>query len=679
METRVNWLSFEWALVGFAFGIAVYFAWPEEPKLATILIIAAVAAVFMTVISRKPHGALLFLLCFFVFGFARTSHHGHRSAAPKLPDYHKSYVVTGWVENISRSGSLQHHYIRVRSLDGLSPEKTPYRVRIRMKPQGINAGDFVQIKAVLSAPPVPVIAGGYDSARAAFFKRIGGYGFAVSAPEAVTPYTLPVYASLQRSLVTFRFALSRRIQARAPPQTAGLQAALLTGDRSAIGEGQEDALRDAGLAHLLAISGLHMGLLAGGAYFIFALGFAMIEPLARHYDMRKPAAVLGALFAIGYYLISGGSVSTQRALIMALIVFAAILLDRRAVSMRSVAVAAAITLFFHPESLLSAGFQMSFAATAALVAVYRNWSDRRQYRPQRGFFSRIWSGFIGVSVTSLVAGVATAVFAALHFHRFARYGFFANIIAMPIFSLIVMPAGFVAVLAMPTGLDGLFLKVMGLGLDFILKVSEFTASRDGAIVLVKGANGWVAGLVGLGFVFLCLGPRMLRIAGLIAGVLAIGLWSRFHLADIRISAMGRVAFRDPENVRILHVDSVIADRFGRARFSELAGLKPEEIKSYLDTRALCDKTACRFDLKGTVISVVNAPEGVLDACADSQLVILTERVVGPVVKRKCKSILVDTGDLERNGARDIYLRPMQISTRTANPQKRKARLWGGRL
>ena len=502
---------------------------------------------------------------------------------------------------------------------------------------------------------------------------------AISTPEHSD---LPPQSTAQRGarqLVKFRYNLSRRIQARAPAKTAGLQAALLTGDRSAIDPQQEQSLRDAGLAHLLAISGLHMGLLAGGAYSLASLLFSMIGPLARRYDMRKGAAIIGALFATAYLLISGASVSTQRAFIMAIVVFAAVVFDRRALSMRSVALAAAITLMLHPESLISAGFQMSFAATAALVAVYRWWSARRTFEYSSGFFSRLWGGFKGITITSLVAGTATGGFAALHFHRFARLGFFANLAAMPVFTLIVMPAGFFAVLLIPLGLDVVPLKIMGLGLDFVLWVSDWISSRKGALTYIKGANGLVTALFGLGFVWLCLGPRRIRLLGTVILLGSLVLWARINPPDMRVSDQARIAFWDPDIAQVLRVDRKRGDGFGRARFVEQAGAGGgADIRSYLDTSALCDVQACRFTLKGTKISIVHEPEGVRDACTDSDLVILTLRSVGPRVRRQCKAILLDAADLEANGARDINITKSGIKIRRANPKARKARPWGHR-
>jgi competence protein ComEC len=364
---------------------------------------------------------------------------------------------------------------------------------------------------------------------------------------------------------------------------------------------------------------------------------------------------------------------------MALIVFAAIIFDRRAVSMRSVAVAAALVLVLHPESLLGAGFQMSFAATAALVAVYRYWADRRDfsnYQGPPGIFRRFWRGFTGLSVTSIVAGSATAGFAALHFHRFAKLGFIGNLAAMPVFTFLVMPAGFIAVLLIPLGMDGPFLKIMGLGLDYVLTVSDWVSARKGAVSYIKGANGTVTAVFGLGFVALCLGPKFVRVAGIAAIALAALMWANLSPPDMRISDQARIAYWQEDGDNILRVDSLRADGFGRRQFIEKSGVDGVELKPFEDTVAQCDHLACRIELKGKTVSVVSEPQGVMEACGDSDVVILTQRIAGPVARWKCDVTLVDADTFLEHGALDVSIDNGDVELKPANPPRRKARPWG---
>ena len=668
---------FEWCLVAFGAGIAVYFAVAVEPALWPGLV--AIAALSGLVLLTGKYLALreiLVLVLFLVAGLSRAVTHSQMVAAPILPDVQRAYTVNGWIENIKPSGKLQHFFIRVQNIEHVHADKTPVRIRLRIKPYDFKPGDSIHITALLKAPPGPAIVGGYDMGRASYFKQIGGSGFAISKAQTAQLAPLPFMQNLERRLVKFRYGLSRRIQARAPPHTAGLQSALLTGDRSAIPPDQERALREAGLAHLLAISGLHMGLLAGGSYFLMSLLLASIGPLARRYDMRKWAAGTAILAATAYLLVSGASVSTQRAFIMAVVVFSAVILGRRAFTMRSVALAAAITLGLHPENILSAGFHMSFAATAALVAVYRYWADNRIYTRPANFAHRVWKGFVGMAVTSFVAGGATGGFAALHFQRFARLGFIANILAMPVFTMVAMPAGFLAVLVMPLGLDKWPLLVMGKALDYVLMIAVWVSEMDGALMYFKSANAQVISLFALGFVFLCLGPKQMRIAGLAMAVGSGLLWAGIERPDMRISDKARVAFWGDEDVNILTVDRKRGDGFGRARFIEQAGLNTAELRTFKDAGTLCDLQACRIELKGKIISIVHSPEGVAEACTDSDLVILTLRAAGPRARRHCQVPLLDAVELTKTGARDIHIKNGKLKIRKTNPERRKSRPWG---
>jgi len=218
--------------------------------------------------------------------------------------------------------------------------------------------------------------------------------------------------------------------------------------------------------------------------------------------------------------------------------------------------------------------------------------------------------------------------------------------------------------------------VLGLGLDFVLMVSDWTSSRDGALAHLKGANGLVISIFGLGFVFLCLGPARVRVTGTLLLVWSFLLWGGINQPDIRISQQARVAFWDPDDVQVLRVDRVRGDGFGRRRFIEQAGLGTAELKTYLDTSALCDVLACRLALKGVQISIVHEPEGVMDACIDADLVILTLRRAGPRARRGCTAILLDANDLAREGARDINITKQGIKIRRTNSKRRKTRPWG---
>ena len=674
-----HYQDFDWAVATFALGIAVYFTLPFEPKDLMLAVSLAIISVILLAVNRFAFRLypIVFIVFLIVLGAGRASWHTEAAATPKLADYERIYEVTGWVEAVERSRNGYRWRLRVDNIKGLAADETPKRVRVRAKTDGFEAGDAVSVLTVMTPPPGPVVPQGYDPARRAYFEQLGGYGFAIHAPDFAVIEDMSAEENIKRAIVRFRYSLADHIREKAPQETAGLQAALLTGVRTYIPPEQTENLRVAGLAHVLAISGMHMGLLAGGSFWLATLILATISPLSRRYDVRKPAAIIGALAATGYLILSGASVATQRAYIMAIIVFLAVILDRRAFSMRSVMVAALVTLMFHPEALISVGFQMSFAAVAALVVVYREWQDKRGYVSRLGIWQKIKGNFSTLTVTSFVAGTATSGFAVLHFNRIARYSLIGNILAMPLFTFLVMPAALATLIALPFGLEHWPLMVMGKGLSGMLIIAKWVASWPGAMWYVQAAPPWVIGVFGFGFLLITLGEKQRRYLGFGLAIICFVLWSQTPRPDMRISDTGQVAFWDASGT-VLYVGRKGSDRYGRSQFMQMGGEPDGEIKRYQDELAECDALACRFTVKGRQLSVVNHPSEIEEECRQSDIVVLTQRAAGPVAKRQCKARLFDAKVFAREGAQDVYFKGGETVFVPANSEARRRRAWGAK-
>ncbi len=676
----------DWSVAGFAAGIGLYFGLSFEPDLGVAIGMVA-AAIFLWILAEKHEvkWRAIPILVFMVLGFGRAVWHSHEAQTPFLDE--GFYSVTGWIEAIEKSGSGVRWRLRVHNIEGRNlPEGNIRKIRVKInagKDQigpNFKGGDGVTLSAILSAPPPPVVPNGYDPARRAYFQGLSAYGFSTSIPAPVSLTSRNISETFSRRLTRYRYSLAQRVRAQAPLETAGLQVALLTGIRSYIPDSQVDSLRAAGLAHVLAISGLHMGLLAGGAYWLASLGLACITPLSRRYDMRKIAAIIGALAATAYLLLSGASVATQRAYVMSLIVFLAVILDRRAFSIRSVSIAALLTLALHPEALMSAGFQMSFAAVTALVVVYRHWQGPvGTYGPLRQTWgARFISGLSTLSITSFVAGSATSVYALMHFNRMAKWGFAGNLLAMPIFTFLVMPAALLSLIAMPLGLEAAPLRFMGYSLMALLRVSDNVAGWPGALTYIKSPHEAVLALYSLGFLWLCLGGKRLRLISLAIFAICAGLWAFSPTPDLRVSDDGRIALLQKGRGQIssLYVSSKRADKYGREQFTQRAGIAKASTQSYKDTLALCDALACRLTFAGRTVSIINHPSEVIEECEASDLVIIVNRRSGPVARRNCAAALIDERDFKANGAYDVFLSSKELWLKPANPKARRARPWG---
>ncbi len=535
---RDAWLAqrgflFPWVPVCLGLGVTVYFALGAEPSAAALAAAGAVALVLGA--AARWLGILVTPLawaCALVAaGLSVAGLRAHLVEEPVL-GWRYYGPVEGRIVGIDRSGSDAVRLTLDRVvLRDVAPDRTPERVRVSLHgQQGFVTpapGLTVMMTAHLSPPGGPVEPGGFDFQRHAWFLRLGAVGYTRTPVLALAP------PGEGLRLFKARMAMSARIQAALPGDTGAFAAAIMTGDRSGIGQEALKALRVTNLAHLLAISGLHMGLLAGFVFGAFRLGFAAVPAVGLRVPAKKLSAAMALPVAAVYLGLSGGSVATERAFVMVAVALLAVMADRRALSLRSVAVAAVIVLALRPEALLGPGFQMSFAATTALVAAYGWMRDRdvplgpRWMRPA-----------VTVLVSSTVAGLATAPLAAAHFNQFAHYGLIANLATVPLMGVMVMPAAVLAACLMPLGLEALPLWVMGLGVDWILGVAHWVAGLPGARGTVVTPGPWVLPLMALGALFVVLWQGRARVAGLLAVAVSLGLWAQAERPEVLIADTG---------------------------------------------------------------------------------------------------------------------------------------------
>lgn len=672
-----------WLPVFLGAGIAVYFGLSVEPPgwVGAVLFAAALAA---CIPLQRRFPAWLFpgiAAVALAAGFAAAQLRVALVDAPRLARSLAAVTLTGRVLSAQpEPDGVRLLLDRVRVSD-LTERETPARVRVRVAGDGaadLGVGDWVRMRARLSPPPEPVAPGAFDFARQLYFQGIGAVGFAFGAPRQVTPAEEDGERSWRLGLEALRQATAVRIRAALPEPTGAVAAALMTGERRAIPADVIAWMRDSGLAHLLAISGLHMGLVAGILFFVLRAAFAAWESVALRRPIKKWAAVGALIGALGYMLFAGATVPTQRAFLMVGLMLGAILVDRRAISARPVAWAAAIILLVAPESVLGASFQMSFAAVVALVAGYTLfWPRLAAWRRRGGAGRAIGAYLAAVALTSLIAALATTPYAIYHFNRLAAFGLVANLIAVPVTALWVMPWALVAFLALPLGGEALALAPMGAGIDVILWVARTVAGWEGAVSLLPAMSTAGLVLVTLGGLWLCLWQRPWRFAGIvgiIAGLAGIALQQP---PDILVSGDGRlmaVRLADgglalSSGTRARFAAAVWERRVGRAA----ASVWPKD-GATADGRLACDRLACLYRRDGHLAALVRDPRAFAEDCLHATLIV----AVVPL-RHACPSarLTVDRFDLWRNGGHALWLAADGTRLRTVR-QDRGERPWVAR-
>jgi len=543
-----------WLPVFLGFGIYIYFALDRDPdpRWAGLVGLALLPLVTGWA-GRCGWGALALAWAAFctALGFAAALVSAHLANAPAIV-HPLGETVEGRVLELSRSASgAPRMLLDDVVIYGVEPDETPARVRLTIldtPPDPLpRPGTRIRVYATLMPAGAPVEPGGFDFRKRAFFQRLGGVGLTRGEIVTVPPGDAEsLWDRARLWLAERRDAMSRALRAAIPGANGAFAAAIIVGDRADIEEADAEALRASNLAHLLAISGLHMGMLTGLVFALMRLVLALVPWTAYRLSTKKTAAVVALLAGAGYLALSGATVATQRAFIMVAVAFLAVILGRPAITLRALAVAAAVILLIRPVSLLDAGFQMSFAATAALVAGYEALGRRTGARPAGGGIARRAARLaalyvVGILGSSLLAGLATAPIAAFHFNRTAPYGLLANLLALPVMGLWIAPMACLAALLAPFGLDGWALTQMGHGIGHVLSVAHWVAALPGAVQGVHAAPGIVLALIVLGGLWLAIWRGRWRLAGVAPVAAGLVLWVLAPARpDVLIAPEGRL-------------------------------------------------------------------------------------------------------------------------------------------
>lgn len=522
---------FCWVPICFAVGIGIYFALPVEPTVRGLVGLVGCMLLFggLGRYCGDTFTPLFWAIALICFGGVWAGLRAHTVAAPVLETRYYG-PVEGRVVMLDRSVSgavrvtLDQVILSRRSVD-----RTPDRVRIALhgdqRWHEPKPGERVVVTAHLSPPSGAAEPRGFDFRRHAWFQRLGAVGY------ARTPLLL-LEPQARRSLAGLRLKLSRHIQTALPGDPGAVAAALITGDRMALPQARVNDLRRANLAHLLAISGLHMGLVCGFVFAALRLMMAAVPYIALRWPTKKIAAAVALLAGLVYLGVAGGGIATQRAFVMATVILFGVILDRRAISMRAVAAAAIVLLILHPETLLTPGFQMSFAATCALVVGFALVRDA-------GRLPTGWRGWlVTLLMSSMLAGGATAPFAAAHFNMVSYLGLLANLLTVPLMGALIMPAAVMAVICLPFGLEAVPLWGMGQGISWILLVAQWVSAHEFSVGFVASPTFTVLPLLSLGSLWICLWNGWPRWLGALAVVAAAALWATTPRPDLLISDTG---------------------------------------------------------------------------------------------------------------------------------------------
>lgn len=646
-----------WLPVALGAGVAAWFALPwAGQRLALALACAGLGAGLLLVGRRWP-GALLLMV---MAGLGATELRVWQVSHEVLPARRLASfeAVVETVEPGVASGQLRLGLMLESGGEGL-PERMRVNVRgaAATRAEAVVApGARVAVRAILLPPPSPAVPGGFDSARALYFEGVGATGAVLG--DVTLLAAAPEVQGGRGWLAGTRREISARIRAAVPGAAGAVAAVFVTGDRSAVPQDTSDAVRDAGLAHLLSISGLHMAVVVGGVILLARRLLTLWPWLALRLPVRGVALALGALAGLGYTLLAGGAVPTVRSLLATLIVLAGLMAGREAISLRLLAAAAFLILLVRPEYLLGPSFQMSFAAVAAIVALYETPLGRRWLgaRDRESRVRQLGRGFIALVMTGLVAELVLTPIGLYHFQQSGVYGALSNLLAIPLASFGIIPALLLGLLADALGFGPLAYAPAGWFVAWLLEIAETTAAMPGAVARLPTLPDLAFGLLIIGGLWLLLWRRALRLAALPVIVAGAVFALAAPPADLLVSRDGRhVALRtDGGDIALSRArmggflrdvwGSAMAASDGFRRFDELPEMR-------------CTRDSCLGLVRGRTLFVTRSPDGLAratmePACAAADLVISDRRL-----PEWCRArwLTIDAAVVANRGALALWL------------------------
>ena len=654
-----------WLAIGFGSGIAAWFGLADRMHWIA-LITACLGLAFGALVMMRRQGrypflrrAVVAMACFVAAGcavaWARTivvgtppiAHFTVADFAGRVLDRADQPAKARFRLTLATREPRSGRAIRVRLTLPLASDRP-----------GLAEGAVIRVRARLMPPRPPQVPGGYDFARSAWFDGLAATGSALAPPQVLA---LPAGSQW---LSRLRHALADHVRDRVPGSAGGIAAAFASGDRGGIAPDDDQAMRDAGLTHLLSVSGLHVSAVVGIAYLLTLRLLALSSWLALRVRLPLVAAVAGSLAAIGYTLLTGAEVPTVRSCLGALLVMVALALGRNPLSMRLLAVAALAVMLFWPEAVIGPSFQMSFGSVIAIIAVAGS-------GPAQAFLShhgesavqRMGRHLLMILLTGMVIDLALMPIALFHFHRAGIYGSMANVVAIPLTTFVTMPLIALALALDVAGIGDPAWWMVNLSLRLLLGIAHFTAGQPGAVSQMPDFGGGTYLLFLAGMTWLALWKGRARLLGLLPVAGAIGLLALTRAPDLLVTGDGHnLGVVDPLAGRLLIL------REGRSSFTRdamlaVAGMDGAVVPIERWPGARCNRDACAIELarggRNWRLLVLRREaqfdeRSLASACSGADIVIASQKLFGPcrpAMVKVDKVLLLRTGglayDLER--------------------------------
>lgn len=670
LEQELNGNLIVFSPIFIAFGALFFFNLEFDPQANTLIF----PLIFLTLISfilykknLKIYFILSYFICLVLLGFCAADYRTESLKFPKISEQLSAVKIYGTINQINLSQESKKIILSDLDIENLPLERTPKFIRINTKSSlaAVKIGDRITTKAVIMPPPLPSYPDGFNFSEYAYFKQIGGIGYSVSGIKLIDIEDENFFHALFEKA---RHSIASRLKEVMGEPEGDVAAALLVGFSAQIDKEVYEHIRISGIAHIMAISGMHVVIVVGLVFLIIRLLLSKIPHLALRYDLKKISAVSALLISFIYLQLAGSPVSAERAFIMSAIVLLAIIFDRNANALRSISLAAILILIFTPEAIKSASLQMSFAACLALIASYNHFQLKFNIKGNKSKLQKIFLYFASIVLSTLIAGTATAPFVIYHFNQYSTYSILTNLVAIPLADFVVMPLGVLSLVLMPLKLDYIPLKLMGYSISFMLKYSSLISKLPYSSVYIAKFTEIGICLIAFGGVIVTLMQTKLKYAGIPFILIGLMMQDNYGKPDILIDAQGKLfAIKGLDGH--LYASSKVKSRFVRSSWEEAYDEKNMMTFNEVNFPE-CNDCLCfieRGNKKALIVydsSIENYPDTnlVIELSPLSNLDFIYDKIIG-------------LGNLNKSGTHAIWINQQnQILVKTVKEQL-KDRVW----
>ncbi|MEM7617042.1 MAG: ComEC/Rec2 family competence protein [Pseudomonadota bacterium] len=685
-----------WIPVLFGAGIVIYFFLAQEPSYHFVMaMLANILVILLIARKKRPVIYAIALISFIIMlGFANIFLRTYYLATPILAK-DNLYEIIGIVENIDNNFSGKQRLI-IRDIEfvdkntisanndiknnsnssATSDIEIPVKIRInvRTKMDNVEVGDKVSLLANLTAPPRPVLLNSYNFRRHAYFNKIGAVGYSLSDITIIEKNTSHITWFMTK-IKQLRNNLADNNQNILGIYNGSIASALMVGQRYAIPDEILENIRVSGIAHLLAISGLHIVIVCGFCFLLIRKILSLNLFILERINIKKFAAIFGILIGLFYLLLTGSPISAQRAFIMIALVFTAVLFDRNSSSIFCVAWAAMIILLLQPETVITPGFQMSFAAAVSLISAYEYLNKRYKINDSNNNrFYKFLGNIKNIILSTMIATLATSPFAIYHFNNYSIYSLLTNIIAVPLTSIIIMPLAIISILLYFIGISFLTLVPMGYAIELLLLVSNKVAHLPHAKQSLPEFSPVILGLITISGLWLCLLSSKIRFIG--APLIVIGYFLIFNNGNMSNNKIIISPGRGAQYAIIEDNNAIFSDirknSYKYEIFSRRLGIDNDLTKSNLANSQefanyKCDKFGCAYEKNGLRISFVKDIISFIEDCKISDIIVnYTYLNADNVTEDGCKKpqLIINRYDLSKLGTHVIIIKEADSSKTT---------------